>query len=462
MEVLMKKHDTIISIIFVLFMAGTAIFWVNSNHSWTVFGTIATAVCFVLFVLLGLRTIPVLSKYILTSNQTDEVQIHEMDGKRKQTWLNIICWMLLSRVLLLLIGYAILIIQNGYSDGLFSKIMETWHISGIDASSYLGIAENWYVTEGDLRFHIVFFPFLPSLIKVVEIFTGSYLVAGFVVSIICSIVAALFAYELARMEMSRRNAMRVVKYIFIFPAAFFFLLPMTESLFLALSLMCIYYVRKKKWLIGCLCGALAAFTRSPGVLLAVPVAVEFARDLMSNYKVLDRRAFIRRMACAFACLLTISTGLLAYLYINYDVTGNAFQYSIYQREHWFQKLYLFFDTARYQTEYAVRTFLEGDSRSFLGLWLPNLVTIFSVLIVMYMGAKKLNPAYTAFFIMYFAFVVGPTWLLSAPRYFIVAFPLAFAAVALTEEKSKDAVLTTISVVGSVLYLALFVTGYPVY
>jgi hypothetical protein len=462
MEVLMKKHDTIISIIFVLIMAGTAIFWVNSNHSWTVLGTIATAACFVLFVSLGLRTIPVLSKYILTSNQTDEIQIHRMDGKRKQAWLNIICWMLLSRVLLLLIGYAILIIQNGYSDGLFSKIMETWHISGIDASAYLGIAENWYVAEGDPRFHIVFFPFLPSLIKVVEIFTGSYLVAGFVVSIICSIVAALFAYELARMEMSRRNAMRVVKYIFIFPAAFFFLLPMTESLFLALSLMCIYFVRKKKWLIGCLCGALAAFTRSPGVLLAVPVAVELARDLMSNYKVLDRRAFIRRMACAFACLLTISTGLLAYLYINYDVTGNAFQYSIYQREHWFQKLYLFFDTARYQSEYAVRTFLEGDSRSFLGLWLPNLVTIFSVLIIMYTGAKKLNPAYTAYFIMYFAFVVGPTWLLSAPRYLIVAFPLAFAAVALTEEKSKDAVLTTISVVGSLLYLAMFVTGYPVY
>lgn len=458
----MKKHDKILSIIFVLIMAGTAIFWAKSNESWTVLGTIATAACFVLFVLLGLRTIPVLSTYILTDNQTDETALHRMDGERKQAWLTIIGWMLLSRVLLLLIGYVFMIIQNGYSGGLFSKIMETWHISGIDAASYLGIAENGYVTEGDARFHIVFFPFFPNLIKVVEIFTGNYLVAGFVVSILCSIVAALFAYELARMEMSRRNAMRVVKYIFIFPAAFFFLIPMTESLFLALSLMCIYFVRKKEWFIGCLCGALAAYTRSPGILLAVPVAIEFARDLKGNYKILDRRAFVRRLTCAFACLLSISMGLLAYLYINYDVTGNAFQYSIYQREHWFQKFYLFFDTARYQMEYAVRTMLEGDSRSFLGLWLPNLVAIFSALIVMYMAAKKLNPTYTAYFIVYFAFVVGPTWLLSAPRYFIVAFPLAFAATALTGEKSKDAALTVISVVGSLLYLALFVTGYPVY
>ncbi|NUU61049.1 hypothetical protein [Paenibacillus agri] len=458
----MKKHDKVISIIFVLIMAGMAIFWADSNHSWTVLGTIATVACFALFVLLGLRTIPVLSEYILTSKQPEEMRAHRIEPGRKQTWLKIIGWMLISRALLLIIGYVFLIIQNGYSGGLFSKVMETWHISGIDAASYLGIAENGYVTEGDAKFHLVFFPFLPNLIKVVEIFTGSYLAAGFVISILSSIVAALFAYELARIDMSQRNALRVVKYIFIFPAAFFFLIPMTESLFLALSLMCIYFVRKKQWFIGCLFGALAAYTRSPGILLAVPVAIEFVRELLGTYKVVNRRAWISRLVGAFACLFIISLGLLAYLYINYEVTGNAFQYSIYQKEHWFQKLYFFFDTVRYQMEYAVRTFIEGDSRNFLGLWLPNLLTIFSALIVIYMAAKKLNPAYTAYFIVYFAFVVAPTWLLSAPRYFIVVFPLAFAAVALTEEKSKDAALTAVSVIGGLLYLALFVAGYPIY
>ncbi|MNZ90980.1 hypothetical protein D3C78_1099520 [compost metagenome] len=256
--------------------------------------------------------------------------------------------------------------------------------------------------------------------------------------------------------------MRVVKYIFIFPAAFFFFIPMTEALFLALSLMCLYFVRKKEWLIGCLCGALAAYTRSPGVLLIVPVAIEFGRDLMGNYKRLSKKVFIHRIISAVCFLAIISTGLLAYLFINYHVTGNAFQFSIYQREHWSQRFYLFFDTVRYQMEYAVGTFKSGDSRSFLGLWLPNLIAIFSALIIMFMGAKKIRPSYTAYFIVYFAFVVGATWLLSAPRYLLVAFPLAFAAVALTEEKSKDAILTVVFVAGSLLYLAMFVAGYPVY
>jgi Gpi18-like mannosyltransferase len=288
------------------------------------------------------------------------------------------------------------------------------------------------------------------------------MVAGFAVANLCTVAAALFAYELALLDMKRKDALRVVKYIFILPSAFFFFIPMTEALFLLLSLMCLYYVRKKRWLLGCLCAALAGFTRSPGILLAVPVAVEFARDLTAGYRVLERRAFKKRVITALGCLASVSLGLLGYLYVNYSVTGNAFQFSIYQKEHWSQQFYLFFDTVRYQMEYAVNTLKDGDSRSFLGLWLPNLSFIFLVLVMMLLSAKKLNPAYMAYFIVYFVYVVGPTWLLSAPRYFAVAFPLAFAATLLTRDRWKDGALTAIYIAGSLLYLAVFVAGYPVY
>lgn len=154
----MKKHDKIISFIFILVMMVTAIYWAISTQSWTMLGTLASVVCFGLFVLLGLRTIPVLTDFVLT-NPAPEVTWKSKEQDRRQAWLYIIGWILASRILLMLIGYSFLIIQNGYSGGLLSKMAETWHISGIDASSYLGIAENGYVTEGDARFHIVFFPF---------------------------------------------------------------------------------------------------------------------------------------------------------------------------------------------------------------------------------------------------------------------------------------------------------------
>ena len=45
--------------------------------------------------------------------------------------------------------------MNGRQGG-FLPALSLW-LKG-DAPHYLGIADNWYVTTGDARFHIVFFP----------------------------------------------------------------------------------------------------------------------------------------------------------------------------------------------------------------------------------------------------------------------------------------------------------------
>ncbi|ASA25844.1 hypothetical protein B9T62_37015 [Paenibacillus donghaensis] len=443
-------------------MSAAGIYWAVANTSWTLAGTTAAAACFGIFVWLGVRTIPVLTAYIAGADPADKLPEGHAAGTRERTWLTIILWMLGTRALLFLIAYGLMVIHNGSAGSLLATVRETWHLTGIDTQSYLGIAEHGYVTEGDSRFHIVFLPLFPKLIQFVQLFTGDYLSAGFAVSNLCAIAAALVAYELALLDMTRKDALRVVKYIFIFPSAFFFVIPMTESLFLVLSLMSIYFVRRHKWLLACLCAALAGYTRSPGILLAVPIAVEMARVLAVSYRQTTRREWTRKAAIAVACLAVAPLGLLAYLYVNYAVTGNPFQFSIYQREHWFQRMYLFWDTARYQTDYVVKAFREGDSRSLLGLWLPNVLMIVSTLLLICRSARKLHPSYTAYFIVYFAYVVGPTWLLSAPRYFAVAFPLAFAAVLVTKDRAKDAALTVIYLIGGLLYLALFVWGYPIY
>jgi Gpi18-like mannosyltransferase len=463
LEVMVKKLDKAVSALFILIMIVAAWVWAVSVHTWTLMGALAALICLGMFVWTGLRAIPALTGYISSRNAQETVSIGSLPEERQRIWWKIVLWVVASRVLLILMAYVFWMLNDGFSGSLFSRFIDTWHIRGIDATSYLGIAEQGYVTEGDSRFHIVFLPLFPIMIKLAQFFTGNYMVAGFVVANLCTLAAALFAYELARLDMGRRNALRVVKYIFIFPSAFFFFIPMTEGLFLLLSLTALYYVRRKRWLLGCLCAALAGFTRSPGILLAVPIAVEFARDLAAGYGQMERRAYTNRLIQAGISLAAVSFGLLAYLYINYNVTGNAFQFSIYQREHWSQQFYFFFDTVRYQMEYAVNTFKNADYRSFLGLWLPNLSCIFLVLFIMFKSAKKLHPAYMAYLIVYFVYVVGPTWLLSAPRYFAVAFPLAFAAVLLTQDKVwKDIALTSLFIAGSLLYLAVFVSGYPVY
>ena len=91
---------------------------------------------------------------------------------------------------------------------------------------------------------------------------------------------------------------------------------------------------KKRYFFACLLGGLAAFTRVLGVLLLLPVVIELwgeaARIQAQGGKGL--RYFLVRAAA----LLLIPLGLGGYLYVNYAVTGNAFTFLIYQRDHWSQ------------------------------------------------------------------------------------------------------------------------------
>ena len=74
----------------------------------------------------------------------------------------IILLVVITRIVTCLLGYCFLRLSDGIEGGLIETLARTWRIGyGIDAPSYLGIAENGYVTSGDAMYHIVFLPFYP-------------------------------------------------------------------------------------------------------------------------------------------------------------------------------------------------------------------------------------------------------------------------------------------------------------
>lgn len=58
------------------------------------------------------------------------------------------------------------------------------------------------------------------------------------------------------------------------PGSIFLNSGMTEPLFMLFTVLCFYALQKKKYLAAGIAAACAGFTRSPGVLLAVPLAIE--------------------------------------------------------------------------------------------------------------------------------------------------------------------------------------------
>ncbi|HCS72379.1 MAG TPA: hypothetical protein DIW17_00690, partial [Clostridiales bacterium] len=147
---------------------------------------------------------------------------------------------------------------------------------------------------------------------------------------------------------------------------------------------------------------------------------------------------------------------------NYQVSGNPFQFLVYQKEHWSQSLGLFFNTVSYQTDYAIKTFQEQNYHSLLGLWLPNLFSIFFSLIVMLAAVKKIRPSYTAWFFAYYIIAIGATWLLSAPRYLLVLFPTTLALTSLTDKRWLDRIITITCIIFYIIYAYMFVNRWQVW
>ena len=313
-----------------------------------------------------------------------------------------------------------------------------------DAYHYLCIARDWYLSEGDIDrvVQLVFLPGYPLAVRMVCQLVGEYILSGMVVSILSFASGLCVFYRLVLLDHEADTAKRAVILLCMMPGAFFFAAPMSESLFLLLSVSCLYGARKGKWLLAGLFGALASFTRSLGLLLFVPLFMEMLTELLHGRKKGWR---------GLAALAMIPLGFAAYCLINYFVSGDPFRFMIYQREHWHQNPGLFFNTAAYQLRYA----LGADRHTLMGLWLPNLAAVFAAPTILFFGAKKLRASYTLWAIAYYALAVGATWLLSAPRYMAVLLPLPMSLACLGEKKLLRIVIYAVLAAFELYYLVVF-------
>ena len=357
-----------------------------------------------------------------------------------------------TRLFIYLLAYW-LNVANGMEGSFFGTMESIWVRS--DASHYLGIARYWYRTVGDPRFHIVFFPLFPIVVAFFAPIMG-YFASGMFTSNVCLFVACYFMCKLALCEgMGEKEARTSVLFLLIFPASFFCSAPFSESLFLMLSVLVLYYSRQGKFLLASIFGMLAAFTRSLGVLLAVPIFLEaISLGLEKGVRSLTPKLFFKRVWP----VLLVPLGTFAYLLINYLTTGNWFQFLIYQKEHWYQTFGSFINTVHYLTANT----LAWDPATAWTLGVPQLVCIFAALGLMIAGARKIRPVYSVYSLVYFFAAIAPTWLLSGPRYIMAMLPIYFVMAKLAKRRWAYALLVLLSLAGLVWMCGAFVLGYPVY
>lgn len=324
-----------------------------------------------------------------------------------------------------------------------------------DASNYLSIAEFGYadsLVDGRPLF-LVFFPFYSYLIRFLNIIVQNYMVSALLVSCMTYGIACVYFYKLVALDYGKDTAKNAVILISIFPFSFFFGSMMSESTFFMLSVLVLYYARLHKWHLAGLIGIFACMTRMHGILLLVPVFIEWILYYkpLSLWRKKAYRYLWKAVVAKAIWIPVMILGILYYLWVNYDVTNNPFQFTIYQKENWHQGPCIFTNTLEYVFKNAF--FQDTIKRIQLSVWIPEaLLFILGIIIILY-GIRRYRISYVSYLFVYLLLNYSVTWLLSGGRYMSCAVPMFLIAGGfMTKHPKSKMVICFISIALFTIYL----------
>lgn len=374
-------------------------------------------------------------------------------------FIRIILLVIASRLVIYLIGYLGVMIFHNEAGGLIDSFQQLWNRT--DSPLYLNIARNWYVNHGEDRFLIVFYPLYPILIRVLSYLIPDYFLAGLVISTFSLIIASIYLYQLVQLDFNEQVAYNSVIFLLIFPFSFFMGLVLSDSLFLALTVMTFYYMRKRKWFLAGLLGGLASLTRNFGILLLIPVGIEYlaATKLVQMIKAKNWRKIFSDFAHSGSDLLLIPFGQIIYLLINKLVTGDWFTFLTYQSRHWNHDVNL--DILSGLTDYLKMALIWKPTDA-ASLWIPQIVLVLAVVLMVFYALRKVRSSYLTYILVYLFTCLATTWLISGPRYLSGLFPIYIILALLSRNRMHNFMITLISILTLCCYTVAFVLGLPIY
>ncbi len=281
-----------------------------------------------------------------------------------------------------------------------------------DAEHYLGIARNGYSgTEP------AFFPLYPLLIRIVGTLTGSELIAGMIVSNAAAFMALLYFYKLVEHEYNRHVAQRATFYVSIFPTAIFFSAVYSESLFLFLTVASFYYARERRWLKAGLFGFFAALTRSEGVLLAVPLLIEWVVAAKEGGREFFRYWF-DDVVKPLIGMAFVPLGLATYMAYLWVLSGDPLRFSHVQT-HWGR----YFAPPWTSVWNTVRKMIHAHAPQTTANEVLELAFTLLMVVVLLVGLRRLRLSYAVYMALSILIPMCTGSLMSMPRFALVLFPM---------------------------------------
>ncbi len=367
--------------------------------------------------------------------------------------INIFICAILFRIFIVVAGFVIYcIFKDDGKTFSFEQIYDNW--VQWDANCYIRISHGYdYYLENNEYVTLVFYPLYPLLLKICNVFISNINISGIVVSTLCYAGGCVYMYKLICIDYSKVVAQRAIVLLSIFPFGFFYGGIMSESTFFITSVMTLYYSRKHNYPAAGLCGMLTALSRSVGVFLIIPLTVEF----MEEYKILENpkeiKKIINLVVSKWLWLLLIPLGMLVYLFINYRVAGNPFEFLCLEEKYWHQTGQPFFKTVG-----SLWDIIKGNYSvsTKMGAFVPGTIILFVMYGVMFSGLRKHRTMYMVWFMIYLVVNTTMSWPLSLCRYLALNIPFYMVTAEYCEKNDR---LYTAFVVGGSVMFGIYMTGY---
>jgi hypothetical protein len=315
-----------------------------------------------------------------------------------------------------------------------------------DAQWFFRIADTGYRAEDGSA---AFFPLYPLLVRAASQLTGgSMLAAGIVVSNVSFCGALVVLYGLTARELSEAHARNAVLLLAIFPTSLFFLAPYSESTFLLLSVAAFWCARRDRWALAALAAALAAMTRSIGIVLAPALLVEAFQQ--------HREADVPFLPRAAAALATLVGPLLYFLY--WLVAFDDVLAPMHAQRAW-----------KRVTTFPFRTLIDALWTAYMyrSVWIIDVLVVGVVLFGAVLSWWRLRAGYalyaSASLVVPLAYPFPSRPLLSVPRFAAVIFPSFWILADLVERRRLPRTAVVAAFAGGLsLLTVLFVNWYDIF
>lgn len=311
-----------------------------------------------------------------------------------------------------------------------------------DCAWYIGIAQNGYERRpyaSDTLHNWAFFPIYPLLVRGVSRLAGDPYLTGVVLSSGFFFVALVLLYKTTlAFGFDAGDANRTVFYVATFPLSYFYSVPMTEALFLMLTVGSFYAARRERWLVAGLLGAVASATRVTGVLLLPALAVLY----WETYRTLRPRL-------NFLPLLLIPSGLLSFMCFLYTITGNPLAFRDITVEAFGRKPQLFLITLLgYFNEPLV--IVEPWNFRLLNFLAPTTALVCGIVLL-----KWRRWSFGFYTLAALVVALSNVLLVSQARYAMVLFPAFMVLAVLGRNQRFDHLLRTVMLILLVLMTIFF-------